>query len=41
MIDRNPPRFATLLGRELITWGTEGPDYERLVERPLRYRSWT
>jgi hypothetical protein len=32
-----PPRFATLLGRDIIDWGTEGPDYPKLVNRPYRY----
>jgi hypothetical protein len=32
-----PPRFATLAGRDIIDWGVEGPDYAKLVTRPLRY----
>ena len=31
MLDRNPPRFATLMGQEVLAgWRAEGPDYSRL-----------
>jgi hypothetical protein len=36
-IDEQPARFATLAGRDIIDWSTEGPDYDRLVRRPFRY----
>ena len=30
-LDRNPPRFATLMGQEILAgWRAEGPDYSRL-----------
>jgi hypothetical protein len=32
-----PERFATLAGRDVIDWGAEGPNYEKLVVRPYRY----
>jgi hypothetical protein len=34
-------RFATLVGRDIIDWGTEGPDYPKLVRRPFRYTPYT
>lgn len=37
MIDDQPPRFARLAGRNVVVWGAEGPDYERLLQRPFRY----
>jgi len=31
MLDRNPPRFATLMGQQVMAgWRSEGPDYTRL-----------
>lgn len=35
-LDRHPPRFARLLGRDLLMWGEEGPDYGKLLRRPAR-----
>ena len=32
-----PARFATLAGRDLIQWGADGPDYDKLRSRPYRY----
>jgi hypothetical protein len=32
-----PPRLATLAGRDIVDWGVEGPDYAKLVTRPLKY----
>jgi hypothetical protein len=37
MLEEGPPRFATLAGRDIIDWSTEGPDYPKLVRRPFRY----
>jgi hypothetical protein len=37
MIERNGPRFAQLAGHDVVDWGTEGPDYAKLVARPFRY----
>ena len=34
-------RFATLAGRDVIDWGTEGPDYPKLGRRPFRYTPYT
>jgi hypothetical protein len=34
-------RFAALAGRDIIDWGTEGPDYPKLVKRPFRYTPYT
>lgn len=37
MLDRNPERYAVLMGRDLLQWGEEGPDYQKLVRRPFRW----
>jgi hypothetical protein len=30
MLDRNPPRFASLVGHKLwVGWGEEGPDFTK------------
>lgn len=34
-------RFATLVGRDVIDWGTEGPDYMKLLRRPFKYTPYT
>ena len=35
-LDRNPPRFATLMGQEILAgWRAEGPDYSRLDTRAV------
>jgi ectoine hydroxylase-related dioxygenase (phytanoyl-CoA dioxygenase family) len=36
-VAQRPPRFATLVGRDIVDWGAEGPDYEKLIKRPFRY----
>jgi ectoine hydroxylase-related dioxygenase (phytanoyl-CoA dioxygenase family) len=36
MLDRNAPRFATLMGQEILAgWRSEGPDYTRLDTRAV------
>ncbi|HVV36595.1 MAG TPA: phytanoyl-CoA dioxygenase family protein [Acidimicrobiales bacterium] len=36
MLDRNPPRFATLMGQHVMAgWRAEGPDYSRLDTRAV------
>jgi ectoine hydroxylase-related dioxygenase (phytanoyl-CoA dioxygenase family) len=36
MLDRNPPRFATLMGQHVMAgWRSEGPDYSRLDTRAV------
>lgn len=37
IIERNGPRFATLAGRDVVDWDVDGPDYPKLLSRPLRY----
>ena len=37
MLDRNDERFAVLMGRDLLQWGEEGPDYGKIVRRPFRW----
>jgi hypothetical protein len=41
LIDTLPPRFARLAGRDVVHWGAEGPDYEKLLSRPFRYGLYT
>jgi hypothetical protein len=37
MLDRNPERYAVLMGKDLLQWGEEGPDYAKLIRRPFRW----
>jgi hypothetical protein len=37
MIERNGPRFARVAGHHVVDWDIEGPDYDKLLERPFRY----
>ena len=37
VVAQRPPRFATLMGRDIVDWGAEGPNYEKLIQRPFRY----
>jgi ectoine hydroxylase-related dioxygenase (phytanoyl-CoA dioxygenase family) len=41
VVEQHPPRFAALAGRDIIDWGTEGPDYDKLVRRPFRYTAYS
>lgn len=41
MIEEQGPRFATIAGRDVVTWGTEGRDYSKLLQRPFRYTQYT
>lgn len=36
LLDRYPPRFATLMGQHLYTWGEEGPDMSKLSSTLVR-----
>lgn len=40
-IARYGPRFATLVGHDVIGWGAEGPNYKKLLKRPFRYTLYT
>jgi hypothetical protein len=40
-VAERPPRFATLVGRDIIDWAESGPDYARLVDQPYRYSALT
>jgi ectoine hydroxylase-related dioxygenase (phytanoyl-CoA dioxygenase family) len=35
-LDRWPPRFATLMGKDTLRWDESGPDYTKLLQRPRR-----
>jgi hypothetical protein len=36
ILDRNPPRFARLMGEHLdFGWREEGPDFTRVAKYPL------
>ena len=41
MLERNDRRFARLMGCDVLEWGQEGPDYDKLMRRPFRVSTMT